>query len=270
MKNTILWSALFTLACAHAQADTQPTTTSTPAVQGTQPTTTTPAQPAATVQPTPAPQPVAVINCDYKIAPSIKSIDQSLVLSWAEKATTQAFDLNPTTLDTQMQSLKNCFTEQGWTGFNTALQKSGNLDAIKAQQLTVSSHVDGQATIDEAKDNQWKMTLPVQVVYQNDKEKVTQLLTIKLTVGRKVSGDLGITQMIATPRTSAAAGTTHVPAATTPADTTSAPTTATPQGTPTTPSANTAPTIADPGAQPSTSNTPVEPQKPTTTTSPTP
>ncbi len=146
------------------------------------------------------PQPAPVINCEYKIPATTKHIDQSLVLTWSEKAVVQAFDFEPAAVDTQMQKLKVCFTEQGWTGFNSALEKSGNIEAIKTQKLTVSSQVDGQPQVTEAKENQWKITLPLQVVYQNDKEKVTQLLNVNLTVGRKISGDLGITQMIATPR----------------------------------------------------------------------
>jgi len=305
MKNTLLCGALFTLICAQAQAETQatnPATTTTttttttpatqPAAQGTQPATPIQAQPTTT----PAAQ-LAVINCDYKIPASTKVIEQSLILNWSEKATTQAFDFEPAKLDDQMKALQNCFTEQGWTGFSNALQKSGNTVAIKAQKLTVSSQIDGQATMDESKDNQWKLTLPLQVVYQNDKEKVTQLLTIKLTVGRTISGDLGITQMIATPRVNATAQTnattpttstpasapttspteptprstnTDTPAVNTPNDTTKAPTTATPSGTPTTPNAS-APTLGDPSAQPgSSSSTPVDKQPATTTTTPNP
>jgi len=133
-----------------------------------------------------------VINCDYKIGADVKTIDNSLILSWSEKAATQAFDFEPNALDGQMQKLQACFTEQGWTSFSTALEKSGNLDAIKSQKLTVSSILDGTAQITEATNNQWKVTLPLQVVYQNDKEKVTQLLNVYLTVGRKMTGDLGI------------------------------------------------------------------------------
>ena len=146
-------------------------------------------------------QTASTINCDYKIPADTKSISPSLVLDWSEKATTQAFDFTPATLDAQMDKLKSCFTDQGWISFNTALQKSGNIEAIKNQKLTVSSQIDGQAQVVDAKENQWKITLPLQVVYQNEKEKVTQLLTVSLTVGRKVNGDLGITQMIAAPRT---------------------------------------------------------------------
>lgn len=171
--------------------------------QTTQPAQTTTQQPvqneqSQTTQIAPA-QPV--INCDYKIPAETKTIDQSLVLTWAENATTQAFDFEPASLDTQLQKLQSCFTTQGWEGFNTALQKSGNIDAIKTQNLTVSSQLDGQAQITSATENEWKITLPLQVVYQNDKEKVTQLLNVKVTIGRKITGDLGITQMIATPKT---------------------------------------------------------------------
>lgn len=267
MKKTILWGALFALVCAQAQAETNPpanttTTTTTvttnaadkPVVQQTTQTTTT--------QPAVAP----VVNCEYKIDPSIKVVDSSLVINWSEKATIQAFDFNPTTIEDQMKKLQNCFTEQGWTGFNTALEKSGNLVAIKNQHLTVSSQIDGQTKIDEAKDNQWKLALPLQVVYQNDKEKVTQLLDIKLTVNRKVNGNLGITQLIATPRATAGATTppttnTQAPAVvTTPNDTTTQPTTSGPNGTPTTPAGATAPTVGNPTATPSTTTT--DQQKP--------
>jgi hypothetical protein len=146
-------------------------------------------------------QPAVVMNCEYKIPTDMKVIDKSLVLSWSQKATVQAFEFDPTTIDSQMEKLKSCFTEQGWACFNAALQKSGNIEAIKSQKLTVSSQVDGQATVTDAQNNQWKLSLPLQVVYQNDKEKVTQLLNVNLTVGRKITGDFGITQMIATPRT---------------------------------------------------------------------
>lgn len=207
-------------------------------------------------------------------------------MKWAAKAVTQAFDFNPTNLDSQLQKLQLCFTEQGWTGFNTALQKSGNLEAIKSQKLTVSSQVMGQIVVTEAKDNQWKINLPLQVVYQNDKEKVTQLLSVDVTVGRKITGDLGITQMIAAPRGTV---TQKLPSdfnpnpatvmnpnietttpTTTPTKTT--PTTTTPQTTapttttPTNPTTQTAPptTSTQPtSANPSATQTPATPGQPT-------
>lgn len=148
--------------------------------------------------PTPTPEPV--INCKYRIPADTSTIQQSLISTWAGKAAVQSFEFNPATIDEELIDLKSCYTDQGWQGFNDALKKSGNIEAIKAQHLTVSSQVDGEVKVTLVKDNQWKVNVPVQVVYQNDKEKLTQLLTIDLLIGRKVSGDLGIMQMIAAPR----------------------------------------------------------------------
>lgn len=202
MKNTILWGALITLMSAQVYADPeQPVSTSAPAIapapSSPQPVTTQPTQ----IVPAPAAAaPAPVIDCNYKISAQQKKIDQSVILTWSQNAVMQAFTFDPITIDAQMQKLQACFTEQGWTGFNAALQKSGNVAAIKSQHLNVSSRVDGQVLVNEAKDNQWKLTLPLMVVYQNEKEKVSQLLSVDLTVSRKPNGDLGITQMIAAPR----------------------------------------------------------------------
>jgi hypothetical protein len=272
MKKTILWGALFTLISTQVQAEVtqqpaQVQTTNQQPVQNIQPIQ--PSQQIPAIQPKTAP----IINCEYKIPAQTKTIEQSLVLTWSEKAITQAFDFDPATVDSQVQKLKSCFTDQGWAGFNSALEKSGNVEAIKTQKLTVSSQIDGQSQVTEAKDNQWKISLPLHVVYQNDKEKVTQLLNINLTVGRKLSGDLGIIQMIATPRTATELQPPNNSTATPAADTNQS---AQPNGTTntaTTPNTTTPTTPANTGTTPIlTGKPPTEQQKPsggsTTTTNP--
>lgn len=151
---------------------------------------------------TPATTPVPVINCLYHI-PSATTVDQATLLIWAQKATIQSFDFNPNDIDGQLNKLKSCYTDEGWKGFREALDKSGNLAAIKSQRLTVISQLDGKVNATSVKENQWKITVPMHVVYQNDKEKLTQVLSIDLLVGRKASGDLGIMQLIATPKPTA-------------------------------------------------------------------
>ena len=165
------------------------------------------------------------IDCNYHIPPTTSGLDTGLVLQWGQKAAQQTFTFTPSILDAQLDLLKACYTEQGWQSFNDALLKSGNLDAIKKENLTVSSMLDGQATISSIKDNQWKVIVPIQVVYQNGKEKIVQSLTINLAISRKVSGDLGIIQVVAMPRQSSTnpAPTTEVNPANTGAATTTAP-----------------------------------------------
>jgi hypothetical protein len=136
--------------------------------------------------------PLPVINCDSKIP---ATIEQSLVLTWAEKASIQTFTLDPNTLDVQLLKLQSCFTEQGWAEYYAALKKSGNLETIKVKKLTVSSQVDGPSRMIEVQNNQWKIILPLNAVYQKDKWKATDSYDIYLIVIRKTNGDLGIAQM---------------------------------------------------------------------------
>lgn len=204
MKKTVLSTALVA-ALSTGFADTTPpaaTTGKAPDASAA------PAQPAAPATATPAAQPSSIpapqapaeINCKYHIPAETTNIEQSVITTWAGKAAVESFDFNPATIDEELGQLKACYTEPGWQSFYDALQKSGNIDAIKLQHLTVSSQVDGDIKVNPVKENQWKVTVPLQVVYQNDKEKLTQLLTIDFLIGRKISGDLGIMQVIATPR----------------------------------------------------------------------
>lgn len=140
------------------------------------------------------------INCNYHIPAETTKIEQTIVLQWAKKAAQQSFELDHKNVEQQLANLKACYTDQGWQGFNDALQKSGNLNAIKTQQLVVNSNISGETKINEVKDNQWKVSLPMQVIYQNGQDKLTQALTVNVVVGRKMSGDLGIMQLIAMPQ----------------------------------------------------------------------
>ena len=157
-----------------------------------------PPNPEPTTTPGAAPKPA--LDCNYHIPANQAAVDSALITAWAEKAALQSFTFTPATIQSQMDMLKTCYTEQGWKGFTEALQKSGNIDSIKSQLLNVSGQADGVPNISTVKDGQWKVTLPIQVVYQNDKDKVTQHLLVGVVVGRKPNGDLGIMQLVATAR----------------------------------------------------------------------
>ncbi len=217
-KSMLLKAGLFSLVClpVFGQTITGPTSQTTPSTNPSpsnpNPTNTVapvllpgPVIPATNgttppMNPTIASQAPSPLDCNYHISASNSSVDTALVMQWGQKAAQQTFTFDPSTLDAQLNVLKACYTEQGWQSFNDALKKSGNLDAIKKENLTVSSVVDGQATITATKDNQWTVVVPIQVMYQNGQEKIAQSLTINLSISRKVSGDLGIMQIVATPK----------------------------------------------------------------------
>ncbi len=149
------------LACLGTQAFAETTSVAPNSTQNTN------ALPADGNRPIPTPTTVnmpapaiPVINCHHHIPPETSKIDNAVILSWAEKAAIQTFNYNALTIDNNLNELKTCFTDQGWLGFNDAIQKSGNIAAIKAQNLTVSGQVDGTSQIQQIKDNQWKVSIP--------------------------------------------------------------------------------------------------------------
>ena len=128
-----------------------------------------------------------------------KIIAPDLVEHWATQAALQSFHFEATPIAPQLLSLKPCYTDQGWQGFNDAFKKSGNLEAITSRHLTVSSQPKSKITVQVIKDNQWKTSIPLEIIYQNKDQKLTQSLTVDLLINRKASGDLGIMQLIAIP-----------------------------------------------------------------------
>ena len=146
----------------------------------------------AAVNPTP-------MDCVYQLS-STAPITEKELAEWAQLAILKSFDYSFDTLETQLQKLKACYTEQGWLAFNDALRQSGNLATIKAQQLTVSCEIEGKLKIDPFKNNQWKITVPVKVVYQNTQEKLTQRLYVAMLITKKSGSQLGVVQIIAEPK----------------------------------------------------------------------
>lgn len=139
------------------------------------------------------------INCDFHLAADTSDITTSLVADWAKMAAGRCFDFDYEKLDEQLAALKGCFTERGWQSFNDALQKSGNINAIRSEKLHVNGMPEGQEQVTAIDANQWKVEFPISVVYQNEQEKITQNLKMMMTIGRKPNGDFGIVQLIASP-----------------------------------------------------------------------
>ncbi|MDP3559008.1 MAG: DotI/IcmL family type IV secretion protein [Legionellaceae bacterium] len=189
---------------ASASPVTSATTTSAPAATTTTTTTTTTGvAPAATTTSVPKNSTVAaapaVIDCHLHIPAENNQIDTALIAQWASKAAEQSFRYDFQNMDAQLTELHYCYTDRGWQSFQDALKQSGNIAAIKQQQLSVSGMSRGDANITIEPDNYWRVNLPLRVVYQNDKEKLTQNLEVSLLISRQITGDLGIVQIIASP-----------------------------------------------------------------------
>lgn len=156
-------------------------------------------EPAKSAAPPPAP---AVINCQYQLPKETEAVEQTLVTTWAEKALIQSFQFAPENINTELEALKSCYTEQGWKAFNEALKTSGNLEAIRTNNLNVTSKIDGKIQIQDVKNKQWKVSMPLKVTYQNKEKQLLQVLNVDLLVALKKSGSFGIMQVIAVPQSS--------------------------------------------------------------------
>ena len=155
--------------------------------------------------PAPAiPTPVSVVSpelmdCDFHFPKDLKVIDPNLIETWAQKATVKAFTFESKNLDAQLSDLKHCFTDQGWKGFNDALQKSGNLEAVKQKKIIFTATSMPGTKLALIKENQWKIEVPVEVTYQNKDHKLVQNLNVTILLMRKPTNDLGIMQVVAVP-----------------------------------------------------------------------
>ena len=205
MKPIFLHTVFFILLSNTVYADS-----TTPVAEPANNSTTGQAQP-ETQPAKPKPTASETIDCHYQIPADQNNIAPSVINAWTRHAATKAFNFNSATLDQQLEELKACFTETGWQGYEEALQQSGNIDAIKSQNLTVSSQPDGAIEVNPVKENQWKANIPLEVVYQNNKEKLTQKLMVNMLIGRKISGGLGIMQIIAAPHNTQETGSAPQP-----------------------------------------------------------
>lgn len=141
--------------------------------------------------------PVA-IDCNYKVTGAVEELPQKTLVEWANYAAAAAFDYDYENIDKKLSNLKPCFTKSGWQSFNKAMTKSGNIAAIKEQQLSVNSSIKGKTLMVDSTPKEWKITVPLTVNYVSKEQSMAQQLKVTLNVGVKLSGDLGINQVIAT------------------------------------------------------------------------
>jgi hypothetical protein len=146
-----------------------------------------------------APPAPAVINCQYQLPEDTTSVEQALITTWAKKALVQSFQFAPENMNTELEALKSCYTDQGWKAFNEALKTSGNLEAIRSNNLNVTSKIAGEIHVENIKDKQWKVSMPLKVTYENKEKHLLQTLNVDLLIALKKSGSFGIMQVIAAP-----------------------------------------------------------------------
>ena len=116
------------------------------------------------------------------------------VLQWATSSVISTYSYNALSYEKQMDSLKNIFTTKGWSNFEEALKKSGNLESVKKNQLVVTAYKTASAKIisfsKKNKQDTWVVKVPANVTYRNEYIKVEQQIESYVTITKELDKNM--------------------------------------------------------------------------------
>lgn len=155
----------------------------------------------------PAPKYFAV-NADgrlIKLPPlNEPNMTHSALLQWANMAAIAAYTYSFINYRQELQAASAYFTPEGWQNFISALQDSGNLQAVITKKLMVSAVAKGAPVIlQEGLLNgryTWRVQMPMLITYQSASQKSDQDVIVTMLVTRvsplNSARGIGIAQFI--------------------------------------------------------------------------
>lgn len=126
---------------------------------------------------------------------------------WATTAAVSAFSYNFANYRKALQEASERFTPRGWTNFQEALRRSGNLETVLKRKFVVSAIPTGTPEIIEQRVIEgrytWKVRIPLLVTYQSSAATLQDPLEVTLSVVRmsalQVPSGIAIDQYISSP-----------------------------------------------------------------------
>ncbi len=133
------------------------------------------------------------------------NVSTKALLNWATLASTATFTFDFVNYENQLTSLKDYFTNDGYTNFVDSLNNNGTLAKIEEEKLIVSAVATGTAIIlrEELLGalRSWRIQVPVLVRYQSASVNETRRQIIEVLVTQVSTSDapkgIGIAQYIA-------------------------------------------------------------------------
>lgn len=128
----------------------------------------------------------------------------SALLQWANMAAIAAYTYSFVNYRQELQSASTYFTPEGWQNFISALQDSGNLNAVISKKLIVSAVAKGAPVIlNEGLLNgryTWRVQMPMLITYQSASQKSDQDVVVTMLITRvsplNSARGIGIAQFI--------------------------------------------------------------------------
>lgn len=140
------------------------------------------------------------VDCKSLIPESASQNRRKFIKKYSAYVAKQTFAFNYLSIDFDLSQIKECFTDEGWTQFKTALDHSGNVALVKNNLLTSSSQIIEPIAIQHiANEARWEVDVPMQIVYQNDKKKITQMISVHLNILEMPDRHVSILQIMGKP-----------------------------------------------------------------------
>lgn len=119
------------------------------------------------------------------------NLSDSAILSWANSTAVATFSYDSTNYRSEIQKLSGFFTDNGWSQFMSALNKSKNFDAVKNKQLIVSAVVTAPPVILQKgvvnKVYSWQVQMPMTVSYKGASDNTQQNVIVTMQINRTSS-----------------------------------------------------------------------------------
>lgn len=140
--------------------------------------------------------PLVPVNVPYKSTPQ--------VLQWATEAALAAYSYDYVNYRKQLQNASDYFTPDGWAQYMSALQSSGNLEAVKEGKIiatavpTGAAQLQQEGLLDHA--YAWQVSVPIRVSFQGQTTQQTIDYNVSMKVARVSTLDkadgIGVQQII--------------------------------------------------------------------------
>jgi hypothetical protein len=140
-------------------------------------------------------------NCFSRMPNSSEQVKVEFVKKWSAFINKSAFNIPLRNIEQHMESIHACFSDDGWTEFSNAMNRSGNIVLVQSRQYVGTSSVEGHISVTHQQNNStWETITPLLIIYSNKENRVMQRLTIHLRLQEEFDGQLRITQVVGIPR----------------------------------------------------------------------
>jgi len=145
--------------------------------------------------------PTKAFECHFQSPMNEPKSKMQFVKQWSAFVAKQSLALPYENIDNYLDQLKNCYTNQGWEGYQLALKHSGNLELVRDKRLYSSSHVVGMISVSHEELSEiWETNVPINLIYQNKAQRFNQELIVHLRLREVGSGKFLVDQIIGYPK----------------------------------------------------------------------